>query len=32
MIVKQKQALMQQLLTGKSRVKVNDDRSPAQVG
>lgn len=31
-LVKEKQALMQQLLTGKRRVKVDDDRSPAQVG
>jgi type I restriction enzyme S subunit len=31
-IEKEKQSLMQQLLTGKRRVKVDDDRSPAQVG
>lgn len=31
-IASQKQALMQQLLTGKRRVKVDDDRSLAQAG
>lgn len=31
-ILNQKQALMQQLLTGKRRVKVDDDRSPTQAG
>lgn len=32
MLTVQKQALMQQLLTGKRRVKVDDDRSLAQAG